>query len=318
MKNLFLKKTLLGGIAVLFLALLFCWFFGKNKTENLNFQNKIKIITLIDGGLENKIFTQSNTVGEFIEKNNIPIKENDLLLPEKETPLYSGINIEIKRSFNIKIKVDGKIIENWTRAKDIRTILQENGVILSSLDQTQPEKTTPPNEGLNIIVTRINEEEKTIIEKIDFKTIVKKDSALGWREKKTQQKGEKGNKEIIYKITYQDGKEISRKILSQKIVQEPQNEIVIEGTFIKLGDSHKGQGTWYSFQGGLYAASPWLPMGSYAKVTNQSNGKSVIVEINDRGPFGDGRIIDLDKKAFAKIADLGTGVINVKVEEILN
>jgi rare lipoprotein A (peptidoglycan hydrolase) len=42
------------------------------------------------------------------------------------------------------------------------------------------------------------------------------------------------------------------------------------------------------------------------------------VQVNDSGPYGKGRIIDLNKKAFQKIADIGTGVINVKVEEILN
>jgi rare lipoprotein A len=42
------------------------------------------------------------------------------------------------------------------------------------------------------------------------------------------------------------------------------------------------------------------------------------VQINDRGPFGNGRIIDLDKIAFEKIASLGAGVANVKVEVVLN
>ena len=68
----------------------------------------------------------------------------------------------------------------------------------------------------------------------------------------------------------------------------------------------------------MSAANPWLPLGSYVKVTNLDNGKSVIVRINDRGPFGNGRIIDLDKVAFAKIASLGQGTARVKMEEILN
>jgi rare lipoprotein A len=59
-------------------------------------------------------------------------------------------------------------------------------------------------------------------------------------------------------------------------------------------------------------------MGSYVKVTNTANGKSVIVKINDRGPFGGGRIIDLDKVAFQEIASLGQGVAQVKMEEITN
>jgi rare lipoprotein A len=47
-------------------------------------------------------------------------------------------------------------------------------------------------------------------------------------------------------------------------------------------------------------------------VTNVANGKTVIVEINDYGPHGKDRIIDLDKVAFSKIASLGAGVISSK------
>ena len=63
---------------------------------------------------------------------------------------------------------------------------------------------------------------------------------------------------------------------------------------------------------------PRLCLWKYLRVTNRANGKSVIVQVNDCGPYGKGRVIDLNKKAFQKIADLGAGVINVKVEEILN
>jgi rare lipoprotein A len=95
-------------------------------------------------------------------------------------------------------------------------------------------------------------------------------------------------------------------------------EIITQGTYVKLGKSHEGAASWYSYTGTLSAANPWLPLGSYVKVTNTSNGKSVIVKINDRGPFGPGRIIDLDKVAFEEIAPLGAGVVNIKMEEILN
>lgn len=53
----------------------------------------------------------------------------------------------------------------------------------------------------------------------------------------------------------------------------------------------------------LTAAHKKLPFGTKLKVTNTANGKSVIVIVNDRGPFGGGRDIDLSKKAFMQIAD---------------
>ncbi|MEI8104060.1 MAG: septal ring lytic transglycosylase RlpA family protein [Candidatus Moraniibacteriota bacterium] len=95
-------------------------------------------------------------------------------------------------------------------------------------------------------------------------------------------------------------------------------EIVTQGTYVKVGKASTGLGSWYAFTGTLSAANPWLPIGSYVRVTNQDNGKQVIVRINDRGPFGPNRIIDLDKVAFQQIASLGAGIINVKMETIVN
>ena len=68
----------------------------------------------------------------------------------------------------------------------------------------------------------------------------------------------------------------------------------------------------------LTAAMWGVPFGTMVKVTNLANGKSVVVRINDRGPskrlVKKGRIIDLAKGAFLKIASLIKGVVEVKVE----
>ncbi len=59
-----------------------------------------------------------------------------------------------------------------------------------------------------------------------------------------------------------------------------------------------------------------MPFGTIVKVTNIKNSQSVIVKINDRGPFFKGRIVDLSNSAFSSIANLDTGVIEVKIEVI--
>ena len=69
-------------------------------------------------------------------------------------------------------------------------------------------------------------------------------------------------------------------------------------------------------QQALSAAHQALDFGSRVKVTNIANNKSVIVTINDRGPFIRGRIIDLSKKAFSQIASVKQGVIDVTVEQL--
>jgi len=66
----------------------------------------------------------------------------------------------------------------------------------------------------------------------------------------------------------------------------------------------------------MTAAHKTLPFGTIVRVTNTSNEKSVDVKINDRGPYGPGRIIDLSSGAFAEIASLGAGIVNVQYEII--
>jgi rare lipoprotein A len=91
-----------------------------------------------------------------------------------------------------------------------------------------------------------------------------------------------------------------------------------------------GVGSWYGrrFHGGatssgekydmyaMTAAHPTLPIPSYARVTNLSNGRSVVVRVNDRGPFHADRIIDLSYAAAFKLGYVQAGSARVEVEAI--
>lgn len=91
-----------------------------------------------------------------------------------------------------------------------------------------------------------------------------------------------------------------------------------------------GHGSWYGkmFHGkktstgetynmyAMTAAHKTMELPSYAKVTNLENGRSVIVRVNDRGPFVDNRIIDLSYAAASKLGYVNKGTARVKVERI--
>lgn len=64
----------------------------------------------------------------------------------------------------------------------------------------------------------------------------------------------------------------------------------------------------------LTAAHRSLPIGTRVKVTNVADGRSVTVRINDRGPFVEGRIIDLSQAAFSRIGPRGAGLLDVRIE----
>ncbi|MGG7517450.1 septal ring lytic transglycosylase RlpA family protein [Allorhizobium undicola] len=66
--------------------------------------------------------------------------------------------------------------------------------------------------------------------------------------------------------------------------------------------------------GNFTAAHKYLPFGSRVKVTNRNNGKTVVVRINDRGPFIHGRVLDLSKAAAADIGMVSSGTAKVCYE----
>ena len=67
----------------------------------------------------------------------------------------------------------------------------------------------------------------------------------------------------------------------------------------------------------MTAAHPTLPIPSYVRVTHVGSGKSVVVRVNDRGPFHGGRIIDLSYVAAYKLGYIGAGSAQVQVEAVV-
>lgn len=126
---------------------------------------------------------------------------------------------------------------------------------------------------------------------------------------------------------------------------EPRSEPLLKHAnkpYVALGQSYtpetevkpfkqRGLASWYgrrfhgkrTSSGEIYdmyamtAAHPTLPIPSYARVTNLKSGKSVVVRINDRGPFHSKRVIDLSYTAAAKLGYIGTGHTQVEVEAIV-
>ncbi len=80
------------------------------------------------------------------------------------------------------------------------------------------------------------------------------------------------------------------------------------------GGSEAGEATWYDSPDPAVCAHKSVPMGTVLTVTNIETGASTTCRVGDRGPYVDGRIIDLSREAFSQLAPLSDGVINVKIE----
>lgn len=283
------------------------------------FSDVPKSVDLVDNGLEFSFRNVSEkTVGEFLETRGLGLREKESVFPSLETRITPGMRIAVARTHEVTIQVDGGKESFQVHATSVGGAIKESGIVLDGDDIVKPDREKSVSRGTNIVVTRVQITEEFIEKPIAFSKKTTEDDKLSFRKTIVTQKGESGIQKLTYKVSKHDGKEVNRTLLRTETIKEPVTEVVTVGTYVKLGKSHTGAASWYAWTGTMAAANPWLPKGSYVKVTNVENGKSVIVVINDRGPFVPGRIIDLDKVAFQKIASVGAGVINVKMEEIVN
>jgi len=191
------------------------------------------------------------------------------------------------------------------------------GVRVGKTDLVIPTETTTLGRGMLLKVVRVRQIAQTRKESTPYQTLIKYSKDLGPGQSKVVIAGRPGSAVRSYRVTYVNGTEVTRDLMSEQITSEAVDEVVIQGMAPPGRHGYQmGQASWYDFcrKDGNYAAHLRLPFGTRVTVTNLDNGKTVTVVINDRGPYGvPGRIIDLCDSAFAQIAPLGQGVANVEL-----
>ncbi len=226
-----------------------------------------------------------------------------------------GSQIQVYRAQPVLI-VDGKherLVRTW--AKNVEELLAEQHVDLVDKDLVEPARSAslkPQDRTITVNITRVAESELKATEPIDFKTKTIEYPNLERGKEEVSQAGKKGVLTRYFLVRREDGAEVSRKETKKEVTREPVEKIVTKGT--KVVQYGSGRASWYATDS-MTAAHRTLPFGTKVRVTNTGSGKSVVVTIADRGPFIDGRIIDLSKDAFAAIAPLGAGTAPVVVEK---
>jgi Tol biopolymer transport system component len=132
-------------------------------------------------------------------------------------------------SKNVTIEVDGKSQVVETEAETVRQVLSEAQVTLGDLDRVEPDLWEGVQEGMEIRVTRVEEESEVEVQKIPFERRVIKDEALEVGESRVMQTGAEGEEEVVYLVTYEDGEEVARKVEARRVVLEPVPEVKLVG-----------------------------------------------------------------------------------------
>jgi hypothetical protein len=222
----------------------------------------------------------------------------------------------------VRAVVSGKVHDVSTNAGTTGALLTAMGIQPDADDRVDPPPSTPLHDGMTIRFSRVSTFVHRAIVPIPAPVYTQYASSMTPGNVEILQAGASGSQESSVQVVRVDGRVVSTRTIAGRVLDPPRPEYrlsapysMTDGVLAEPGTgatTQAGNATWYDPPwGGLTAAHPWLPFGTHVTVTDLGSGRSVTVVIDDRGPFGTGRIIDLSPEAFAQLEPLGRGVLHV-------
>lgn len=201
----------------------------------VSLDDHFKKVTIIDNRLESQARIkvepgQDQTVGTLLLALGFQLDPQDLVYPQIDQPVPWYGRVYFNRAPGVQLTVDGESREYKTHAATVASFLSEQKVKLDEDDRVEPAKTDPIVANLSIRVFRVETEEITEEESIAYSTEYQADDSRYEGEEVVKTEGVDGKKELKYKVTTEDGNEVDRELLEEKVLNEPVVKIVLQGT----------------------------------------------------------------------------------------
>jgi uncharacterized protein YabE (DUF348 family) len=175
--------------------------------------------------------TTASTVGEFLETENIQVASHDELSVASDEEITDTLTIDIDRAVKVSV-TDGtnETTDVYTTADTVEALLKEQQLELSDLDRVEPgiEKTVTADMAVDVI--RVEEVTDVVEEEVAFSTVRKNDSSLTKGKEQVVASGSNGLVEKRYTVVLENGKEVSRELVSEDVKKEAAQRVVAVGT----------------------------------------------------------------------------------------
>ncbi len=272
-----------------------------------------KQIRIIDGdGQVKDLITFKRCVSDVLDSQNITLGSRDKLSAEMNAKLKDGMEIEIYRAFNVTVTEKGESRNLIATQKTAGKVLEELGYNPKKTDKITPAFDAKVSEFDEITLVRVDEKTITVDEEIPYESKERENKSLASGKKKLVQKGVPGEKTVSYKITYEDGVEVSRDVVSEKVTTQPIPQIREVGTKKAANYTIASAGTIQTSRSGNLAYSKVISANATAYDAS-SCGKSPshpgygITATGAKAGYGivavDPRVIPLGSKLYIESAD---------------
>lgn len=256
----------------------------------------VKSITVAVDGKEYKVITFKSTYRAALMSSNIIVGPKDKATPSLDSKVVNGSVINIRRSMNVKVKVDGKVLDINSAEDNVEKMLEAEGIGLKDLDKVYPAKDSILKNGIMVEVVRVEYKDIKETNAIDFSTVVKNDNSMQHGVTKVLQSGQQGQKESVVRLILENGKEISRQLISETVKTQPVQKIVAVGTVSTVSYS----------RGGDFSAAKSLRMKATAYTASEGSSTTASGTYVRRSASGystiavDPRVIPLGTKLYVE------------------
>jgi uncharacterized protein YabE (DUF348 family) len=189
-----------------------------------------KGVTIVDGEKVVQVTSFKSSVKELIKEKGIELEENDRIIPGPEASLKDDMKIVIKRAVPLYITVGGEQKAVMSAADTVCQVLEDMGIEVGNEDIIEPGVSSVVGEGMKIKVIRVTHRTEFNEKEIPFETIVRTNGEIYKGIEKIISEGYNGKIREKVLITYHDGEEVSREVIEQQTIKQPQNRIVEKGT----------------------------------------------------------------------------------------
>jgi uncharacterized protein YabE (DUF348 family) len=277
---------------------------------------RAKDVLLVLGDQRKVVRVTGKTVSEVLHEASVPAT-GAYVEPSLDTKVASGEEIVVSQPVQVQVVHDGVSQPVVTNALTAGGLLRQMGIKLGPLDRVEPSIVANPATVGTINIVRVRDAVSKTFSPISFKAVTRKSDTLEFGLRRVVQEGADGILARTYRTTYENGRPKTKTFVGTSVARPPQDKLTLVGThfpaFVPHGHSEEGRASWFA-SSGLSSAHPTLPFGTVVRVTNLDNGRATTVVIRDRGPYSDGRVIDLSDAAFSRLSPVGRGVVHVRLE----
>jgi len=174
--------------------------------------------------------TRKSTVGDLFEEYGIIVNDYDNLSCMLSDGLDDVKEITLRRGIKFNIQTANGVINASTTKRTVGEALEEAGIFTEDGDEITPSTDTLIEYDMTVNIAKIEIIEETIDEIIEFDTIKKETDELMAGDRKVQEEGSNGSKQVTYRITVRDGVEVGREAINTVVTKSEVDRVVLIGT----------------------------------------------------------------------------------------